>query len=189
MALNKEEVFGLASKGKLWAGHLIPNYEFIGEKREIISPIDKSKIGYLALGTKSDVDIAVKEAREAFNIGKWSKLSPAERKKVLLKWARLLEEHQEELAALDCVDAGKPIAECLSTDIPETVNTFNWYAEAIDKCYGRVAPTGDDITALIVKEPVGVVGVVLPWNFPALMYSWKVAPALATGNSVIVKPA
>src|SRR5690606_37142568 len=95
----------------------------------------------------------------------------------------------EELAALDCVDAGKPITECLDTDLPATLDTFSWYAEAADKCFGRISPTGADALGLIVKEPIGVVGTVLPWNFPAQMYAWKVAPALAAGNSVIVKPA
>jgi len=189
MALKKEEVFDLASKGKLWAGHLIPGYTVDSEHCEIISPIDKTIIGSMALGTAQDVDAAVKVARATFESGEWSKMDPAERKKTLFRWVALMEEHLEELAALDCVDAGKPITECLNTDIPETINTFSWYAEAIDKCFGRIAPTGDDVTALIVKEPIGVVGAVLPWNFPALMYAWKVAPALAVGNSVVVKPA
>lgn len=101
----------------------------------------------------------------------------------------MLEENSEELAALDCVDAGKPITECLNTDMPATVDTFYWYAEAIDKLFGKVAPMGKDALGLIVTEPIGVVGTVLPWNFPAQMFAWKVAPALAAGNSVIVKPA
>ena len=105
------------------------------------------------------------------------------------RWADLMEEHAEELAALDCVDAGKPISECVNTDMPATLDTFRWYAEAIDKVFGRVAPTGPNALGLIVTEPVGVVGAVLPWNFPAQMYAWKVAPALAAGNSVVVKPA
>ena len=98
-------------------------------------------------------------------------------------------EHLEELAALDCVDAGKPITECLNTDMPATIETFEWYAEAADKVFGKISPTGSDALGLIVEEPIGVVGVVLPWNFPAQMYAWKVAPALISGNSVIVKPA
>src|SRR5690606_22685738 len=128
-------------------------------------------------------------ARASFKSGEWSQLAPAERKRVLLAWADLMEAHAEELAALDCIDAGKPITECLNTDLPATLDTFRWYAEAIDKCFGRIAPTGPAATGLIVKEPIGVVGAVLPWNFPAQMYAWKVAPALITGNSVIVKPA
>ncbi len=133
--------------------------------------------------------MAVKVARETFETGTWSKLSPSERKKVMIRWAQLLEKHSEELAALDCVDAGKPITECLNTDMPATIDTFYWYAEAIDKVFGKVAPTGKDALGLIVTEPIGVVGAVLPWNFPAQMFAWKVAPALAVGNSVIVKPA
>ena len=103
--------------------------------------------------------------------------------------AHLMQAHLEELAALDCIDAGKPVTGCLSTDLPAALETFRWYAEAIDKCHGRVAPTGPEAMGLIVKEPIGVVGTVLPWNFPAQMYAWKVAPALAAGNSMIVKPA
>src|SRR5690606_19941422 len=91
--------------------------------------------------------------------------------------------------ALDCVDAGKPITECLNTDMPATIDAFRWYAEAIDKVFGKISPTGSDALGLIVKEPIGVVGTVLPWNFPAQMYAWKVAPALAAGNAVVVKPA
>lgn len=116
-------------------------------------------------------------------------MAPDERKRVLLDWVALIREHSEEIAALDCVEAGKPITECLHTDMPATLDAFAWYAEAVDKCFGRIAPTGGDALGLVVKEPIGVVGAVLPWNFPALMFAWKVAPALAAGNSVIVKPA
>ncbi|HBH34300.1 MAG TPA: gamma-glutamyl-gamma-aminobutyraldehyde dehydrogenase, partial [Psychrobacter sp.] len=121
--------------------------------------------------------------------GSWKALSPSERKTVMKRWCDLMTEHLEELAALDCVDAGKPITECLNTDMPATIETFEWYAEAADKVFGKISPTGSDALGLIVEEPIGVVGVVLPWNFPAQMYAWKVAPALISGNSVIVKPA
>lgn len=107
----------------------------------------------------------------------------------MLRFCDLLEKHQEELAALDAIDAGKPITECLNTDMPATIETFRWYAEAIDKLFGKVAPTDSNTLGLIVREPIGVVGAVLPWNFPAQMFAWKVAPALTAGNSVIVKPA
>ncbi|MDT0454088.1 aldehyde dehydrogenase family protein, partial [Streptomyces sp. DSM 40473] len=144
---------------------------------------------YIADGSAQDVHAAVCIARETFDEGCWSGLSPQERKQVMLRWAQLIEKHSEELAALDCVDAGKPITECLNTDLPATVETFYWYAEAIDKLFGKIAPTGRQEMGLIVHEPIGVVGAVLPWNFPAQMFAWKVAPALAVGNSVIVKPA
>jgi gamma-glutamyl-gamma-aminobutyraldehyde dehydrogenase len=189
MPLNKDAVFTKAREGTLWAGNLIPGHAEQTERLDNITPIDNSRIGYIAAGTAADVDAAVRVARECFEAGEWSRRSPAERKQVMYKWVELMREHAEELAALDCVDAGKPITECLNTDMPATLDTFSWYAEAIDKCYGRIAPTGPDATGLIVKEPIGVVGAVLPWNFPAQMYAWKVAPALAAGNSVIVKPA
>lgn len=188
MSLTKEQVFAKASAAKLWAGNLIPGHT-TGHKLVNTTPIDNSNIGYIEDGTAADVDQAVSKARACFNQGDWANLAPSKRKAVMLRWVKLMQEHAEELAALDCIDAGKPITECINTDIPATLETFSWYAEAIDKCYGKIAPTGNDATGLIVKEPIGVVGAVLPWNFPAQMYAWKVAPALITGNSVIVKPA
>lgn len=189
MPLTKEQIFEQARAGRLWAGHLIPGHDVPGTELNNTTPIDNSVIGAIENGTADDVDLAVRVARATFKSGEWSALAPAERKRVMLAWADLMEAHLEELAALDCVDAGKPISECLKTDLPATLETFRWYAEAIDKCFGRVAPTGPQALGLIVKEPIGVVGTVLPWNFPAQMYAWKVAPALAAGNSVIVKPA
>ena len=173
---------------RLWAGPLIPGHEGKGTRLDNRTPMDNSLIGHVAAGDAADVD-AVVAARACFESGEWSRRPPAERKLAMQRWVALLQEHVEELAALDCIDAGKPITECLNTDLPATLDTFAWYAEAIDKCYGKVAPTGPDALGFIVKEPIGVVGAVLPWNFPAQMYAWKVAPALATGNSVVVKPA
>lgn len=189
MIKTKEEIFQLAKDGKLWAGNLIADYAGHSDKLENISPIDNKVIGYIADGNSKDIDAAVKVARHTFENGEWSQKSPAERKSIMLKLSSLLEKHSEELAALDCVDAGKPITECLNTDIPATIDTFYWYAEAIDKVFGKIAPTDKNVMGLIVNEPIGVVGAVLPWNFPAQMFAWKVAPALTAGNSVIVKPA
>lgn len=189
MIKTKEEIFQLAKDGKLWAGNLIAEHTSSAGKIECVSPIDNVVIGYIADGDAQDIDAAVKVARDTFEGGEWSQKSPAERKAVMLKFASLLEIHSEELAALDCVDAGKPITECLNTDMPATIDTFYWYAEAIDKVFGKIAPTANDVMGLIVNEPIGVVGAVLPWNFPAQMFAWKVAPALTAGNSVIVKPA
>ncbi|WP_435250402.1 aldehyde dehydrogenase [Vibrio sp. nBUS_14] len=184
------DIFSLAEQGELWAGHLIPDHCV---NRELsfptIAPHNKSVIGAIESGSPEIVNLAVNAAREGFNNGEWSKLNPAERKDVMYKWVALLEKHAEELAALDCIEAGKPIAECLETDIPETISLIKWYAEAVDKQFGKVSPTNGDAMGLIVKEPIGVVGAVLPWNFPALMFAFKAGPALATGNSVIVKPA
>ncbi|MDF0605934.1 aldehyde dehydrogenase [Neisseriaceae bacterium TC5R-5] len=189
MAMSKEAVFARARDGELWAGLLIPNHKGSGERLNNTTPMDNSLIGHIAAGNTDDVAAAVRAARASFNSGEWSQRPPAERKRVIQRWAALLSEHSEELAALDCIDAGKPITECLNTDLPATIDTVHWYAEAIDKCYGKIAPTGPESLGLIVKEPIGVVGAVLPWNFPAQMFAWKVAPALAAGNSVIVKPA
>ncbi|NYT35850.1 aldehyde dehydrogenase [Allopusillimonas soli] len=189
MAQSMDAIFQQAREGRLWAGHLVPGHEAGAGRIDNVTPIDNTVIGQIAAGTSSDIDAAVQAARSSFEAGVWSRRSPAERKQVMLAWVALMREHAEELAALDCVDAGKPITECLNTDMPATLDTFAWYAEAVDKCFGRIAPTGPQATGLIVKEPIGVVGAVLPWNFPAQMYAWKVAPALAAGNSVIVKPA
>ncbi|MBP6345468.1 MAG: aldehyde dehydrogenase [Neisseriaceae bacterium] len=189
MSLTKEQVFAQAQAGELWAGNLIAGHQGTGAKLANHTPIDNSLIGYIADGDAADVNAAVAVARTTFEAGSWSHLAPSERKQVMLRWSQLLEAHSEELAALDCVDAGKPITECLNTDMPATIDTFYWYAEAVDKLFGKVAPTGRDALGLIVTEPIGVVGAVLPWNFPAQMFAWKVAPALTAGNSVIVKPA
>ena len=107
---------------------------------------------------------------------------------MLLRFADLVETNADELAALDALEAGKPITDTRDVDLPETVKTFRWYAEAVDKVFDAVAPTGPDALGLIVREPIGVVGAVVPWNFPILMAAWKMAPALASGNSMIVKP-
>lgn len=189
MIKTKEDVFELAKKAELNATHLIKNHTHSTEYIDNFTPIDNTLIGKIDAGNEADVNAAVKLARKGFEQGDWSNRSPAERKNIMLNWVQLLEQHAEELAALDCVDAGKPITECINTDMPATFDTLKWYAEAVDKCYGKIAPTGNDALGLIVKEPIGVVGAVLPWNFPAQMYAWKVGPALAAGNSVIVKPA
>ncbi|EMN0827595.1 aldehyde dehydrogenase [Providencia rettgeri] len=189
MKITQEQVFERANQGKLWAGNLIEGYANHNNKLENRTPIDNSLIGYIADGDAQDIEAAVRVARNTFEKGIWRDLSPQERKAVMLKWADLISLHSEELAALDCVDAGKPITECLNTDLPATIETFYWYAETLDKLFGKIAPTSQQELGLIVNEPIGVVGAVLPWNFPAQMFAWKVAPALAVGNSVVVKPA
>ena len=136
-----------------------------------------------------DVDVAVAHANQAFNDGRWHKLSPGERKKVLLRFADLLEQNTVELSVMESLDSGKPIRECQLTDIPETIHTIRWHAELIDKIYDNTAPVGDGALTLVVREAIGVVGLVLPWNFPLLMLAWKIGPSLAAGCSIIVKPA
>ncbi|SIS69926.1 aldehyde dehydrogenase [Paracoccus saliphilus] len=137
----------------------------------------------------ADVDAAVRSARAAFESGSWSRRAPAERKKILQRFAELMHEHAEELALLETLDMGKPISDALSVDVPGSANTISWYAEAVDKLYDEIAPTPDNVLAMITREPLGVVAAVVPWNFPLLMASWKLGPALAAGNSVILKPA
>ena len=154
-----------------------------------INPATGKRLTELASCDIPDVDAAVKAARRAFDKGLWAKCSGAQRKSVLLKFANLLEANQAELALLDCLDAGKPINDCITLDAPDTVDCFRWHAEAIDKEYERLAPTGSENVGMIVREPLGVVGAILPWNFPMQMAAWKLGPILATGNSVVVKPA
>ncbi|MGF1594495.1 MAG: aldehyde dehydrogenase [Kiloniellaceae bacterium] len=160
-----------------------------GKTFDCVSPIDGKVLTQVAAGDKEDVDRAVKAARKAFEDGRWSRQAPAKRKKVMLRWAELLEQHATELALLETLDMGKPIGDSARIDIPAVVNCIRWYAEAVDKVYDEIAPTGDDAVAMLVREPLGVVGAVVPWNFPLLMAAWKMGPALATGNSMVVKPA
>ncbi|HPE61196.1 MAG TPA: aldehyde dehydrogenase [Thiolinea sp.] len=154
-----------------------------------INPATGKVLSQVAACSAEDVDFAVGKAREAFDQGRWSKLHPGARKDVLIRLAKLMQRNRHELAVMESLDSGKPVRDCATVDIPETINTLLWHAELIDKLYDQTAPAGDEAMAMIVREPVGVVGCVLPWNFPLLMLAWKIAPALAAGNSVIVKPA
>jgi gamma-glutamyl-gamma-aminobutyraldehyde dehydrogenase len=143
----------------------------------------------VAACSEGDVDRAVRAARRAFEDGRWSRLDPKERKRILLRFADLVAASAAEIALLDCIDAGKPITDCENLDLPDVVNNIRWYAEAVDKVFGKISPTGEGNLGLIIREPIGVVGIVVPWNFPAGTLSWKIAPALAAGNSIVVKPA
>ena len=169
------------------------NGEFMGADSgktfETINPATGKTIASIASCDQADVDKATKCARDAFNRGVWSKMHPADRKRVLIKLAQLIEENQLELAVLESVESGKPIQDCVNVDLPETVNCISWHAEAIDKIYDQVSPSGNEALGLIVREPLGVVSCVLPWNFPLMMLAFKIGPALAAGNSMLVKPA
>ncbi len=160
-----------------------------GETFASTNPATGATLAHVAACGKPDVDLAVSKAREAFADGRWRRLAPADRKRTLLAFAKQIERNRHELAVLESLDSGKPVAECQNVDLPETVNTIRWHAELIDKIYGSTAPVDPGVTALVVREPIGVVGCVLPWNFPLLMMAWKIGPALASGCSVIVKPA
>jgi gamma-glutamyl-gamma-aminobutyraldehyde dehydrogenase len=154
-----------------------------------INPANQSVLAEVAAGDATDIDRAVTAARAAFNKGVWSEETPQNRKTVLLKLADLIRANLDELALLDSMDMGKPVEDAAAVDVPGSAAFFQWYAEAIDKIYDEIAPTGKGNLALITKEPLGVVGAVVPWNFPLDMATWKGAAALAAGNSVVLKPA
>ena len=160
-----------------------------GAVLDVISPIDGRKLTTVADAGAVDVDRAVKAARAAFENGRWAKAAPAERKRVLFRIAELIEKHALELAVLGVRDNGTEIAMALKAEPGSAAGTFRYYAEAIDKVYGEIAPTAGDILGLVHRAPVGVVGAIVPWNFPLMIGAWKIAPALAAGNSVVLKPA
>ncbi len=159
-----------------------------GKTFACVSPMNGQCRAQIAECEAEDIDRAVAASRRAFEAGVWSETSPVHRKKILQKFALLLEKHAEELALLESIDMGKPVADALAIDVAASVRCLNWTAEAIDKVYGEIAPTPQHELGLITREPLGVVGAIVPWNFPLLMASWKFAPALAMGNSVILKP-
>ncbi len=160
-----------------------------GKTYASINPATGKPITQIAEGGAEDIDRAVKAARKAFNSGCWSNLKPGDRKSIMLKFVELLEANAMEIALLDCLDAGKPIYDCVNIDIPDGIHCIHWHAEMIDKIYERISPTGPENVGMIVREPIGVVGMIIPWNFPMQMMAWKIGPALAAGNCLVVKPA
>jgi len=160
-----------------------------GKKFENINPATGETLCSVAKCNHKDVDVAVKVARKAFESGVWSRSTPEHRKEVLLKFAELLRKHGDENSVLECVDTGKLIADCINEVANDAPMHFQWYGELIDKVFGKVGATDPSITSLVIKEPIGVVAGVVPWNFPLMMAVWKAAPALAVGCSVIIKPA
>jgi 4-(gamma-glutamylamino)butanal dehydrogenase len=160
-----------------------------GDRFPTVNPATGEVLAKVAAGTAEDVDRAVRAARRAFADERWSGRAPAERKAVLLRLAELVREHADELALLDSLDAGKLIADTTAIDVPGSAAILQWYAEAVDKVYGEIAPTGAGDLAFVSREPLGVVGAVVPWNYPLETAVWKLAPALAAGNSVVLKPA
>lgn len=154
-----------------------------------INPATGALLANVAACNEKDVNAAVANAKAVFERGDWADLHPSERKQAILKLASLIEENALELAVMETLEAGKPIHECVKTDLPETVSCIQWHAEATDKLYDQLSPSGKDAMGMIVREPLGVVACVLPWNFPLMMVAWKLGPALAAGNSVVVKPA
>jgi acyl-CoA reductase-like NAD-dependent aldehyde dehydrogenase len=160
-----------------------------GETRSSVNPANGQTLIEVASCGPEDADLAVQHARNAFESGVWSDMAPADRKGVLLRWAELIEEHADEIALLECLDVGKPIADTTGVDVPSALRTIRWSAEAVDKVYGEISPTGSESLALIQRLPLGVVTAIVPWNFPLSTTAWKLAPSLITGNSVILKPA
>lgn len=160
-----------------------------GRTFDTINPATGALLAKVAACDAADVDFAVQKARAAFDDGRWRCLHPAGRKAVLIKLAKLIRRNINELAVLESLDSGKPIHDCVAIDLEETITTIIWHAEAVDKIYDQTAPAGEDAMAIVTREAIGVVGAVLPWNFPLLMMAWKIAPALAAGCSIVVKPA
>jgi gamma-glutamyl-gamma-aminobutyraldehyde dehydrogenase len=160
-----------------------------GKTFPTLNPATGKVLTEVAACDAADVDFAVAKAKEAFDDGRWRLLAPGERKEILLRLAKLMERERHDLAVLESLDSGKPVGECQTVDVPDTIHTIRWHAELIDKIYDSTAPVASSALALVTREPIGVVGLVLPWNFPLLMLAWKIGPALAAGCSVIVKPA
>ncbi len=159
-----------------------------GQRFDKHSPVDGRMLGAVARCGTADVDAAVASARAAFEDRRWAGQAPAQRKRVLVRFAELVLAATDELALLETLDMGKPIRYSRSVDVASCANCIRWYGEAVDKIYDQVAPTADDSLALITREPVGVVAAIVPWNYPLIMAAWKIAPALAAGNSVVLKP-
>ena len=160
-----------------------------GQTRPTINPANGQQLANVALCGTEDADRAVQGARQAFESGNWSEMAPGDRKMIMIRWAELIEQHAGELALLESLDVGKPISDTLNVDVPSAVRTIRWSGEAIDKVYDQISPTGPGTLALIQRLPLGVVTAIVPWNFPLSTTAWKLAPSLATGNSVILKPA
>ncbi len=159
-----------------------------GQVFDCISPVDGRVLTQVARCSAADVDAAVAAARAAFEDRRWSGLAPAQRKRVLIRFADLLQASGDELALTETLDMGKPVKYARAVDVNSASNCIRWYGEAVDKIYDEIAPTPSTGLALITREPVGVVGVIVPWNYPMIMAAWKIAPALAAGNSVVLKP-
>jgi len=190
--MTTENYKSIASKLK-FEGRAYINGKYVdaidGAKFENINPATDETLCSVAKCNHKDVDLAVKVSRKAFENGIWSRSTPEHRKEVLLKFAELLRKHGNENSVLECVDTGKLIADCINEVANDAPMHFQWYGELIDKVFGKVGATDPSITSLVVKEPIGVVAGVVPWNFPLMMAVWKAAPALAAGCSIIIKPA
>ena len=153
-----------------------------------ISPVDGRVLTEVARCGAADIELAVAAARSAFEDRRWRGKSPAQRKKIMIRFADLVQQNGDKLALTETLDMGKPVRYARAVDVNSAANCLRWYGEAVDKIYDEIAPTPDTALALITREPMGVVGVIVPWNYPMIMAAWKIAPALASGNSVVLKP-
>mgnify|MGYP003334757669 FL=1 len=159
-----------------------------GATFDAISPIDQRVLANVAAGDSHDVDKAVTAAKRTFENGVWRDLNPRDKKAIMLKWADLIREHYEEIALLETLEVGKPIGDTSGYDALAVARVIQWYGEAIDKRYDEIAPAPTNSLAMITREPLGVIGAVVPWNYPIVIASWKIGPALAMGNSMVLKP-
>ena len=193
MGFKSKEYYEQIAKGLCFQTRAFIDGEFTAASQggtfETVNPANGKVITSISSCLKEDVLRAEKAARKAFEEGSWIRKSPAEKKEILVRLADLILEHQEELAVMESLDSGKPIRDTLSGDIPDTALTFRWHAEAIDKLEDGITAGDGEHLSLVVREPLGVVGAILPWNFPLQMAAWKLAPILASGNSCVVKPA
>lgn len=155
----------------------------------LVTPRDGSVVTTVPYATEAELEAAVAAARTAFDEGPWPRMAPKQRKELMLRWVDLMEEHRTELATMLSVEMGKPIQDAWGIELRALINSYRWYAEMADKELDEVSPVGEDDLALITREPVGVVAVVTPWNFPLTLSAWKIAPALAVGCTVVHKPA
>ena len=184
----RAEAAGLVIEGRAFINGRY-QWALSGETRPTMNPGNGSKLADVANCGPEDADLAVEVARAAFESGVWAEMAPADRKMVLVRWAELIEQNANEIALLESLDVGKPIADTTGVDVPSAIRTIRWSGEAIDKVYGEISPTPKNCLALIQRLPLGVVAAIVPWNFPLSTTAWKLAPSLATGNSVILKPA
>lgn len=159
-----------------------------GASFDCISPIDGKKIAEISRGNADDINVAVMAARAAFEDGRWAHKTPRERKNILCRFSELVLQNAQTLALMETLDMGKPVNYSLNVDVNSAANNLRWFGEAIDKIYDEIAPTPRNTLALITREPVGVVGAIVPWNYPMIMACWKIAPSLAAGNSLVLKP-
>ena len=155
----------------------------------LVTPRDGSTVTQVPYATADELEMAVSAARRAFDEGPWPRMAPKQRKELMLAWVALMEQHRTELATMLSIEMGKPIADAWGIELRALINTYRWYAEMADKELDEISPVGEDDLALITREPVGVVAVVTPWNFPLTLSAWKIAPALAVGCTVVHKPA